>query len=309
MVSTEYIEGKDVCPHCKGKHIFRDYESGELVCKDCGCIVDDLFIDQGPEWRNFGDGKGEDRSRVGDPRKVNIHDGGMSTEISSRNRDAYGRSIPASERAVMYRIRKWQKRIRIASATDRNLASAFSNMGRVVSAMSLPKNVEEAAAAIYRKAVKSNLIRGRSIEGVVAASIYAACRQCNVPRTLDEVADASSVSRKEIGRTYRYMRRQLKLNLMPTSPQDYVPRFCSELKVRGDVQIRTNEILRDAKELEITSGKGPTGVAAAAIYIATIQCNDRRTQRDVAEVAGVTEVTIRNRYKELTDKLGIAVQV
>src|SRR6266516_1048325 len=149
----------------------------------------------------------------------------------------------------------------------------------------------------------------RSIEGVVAASLYAACRQCNVPRTLDEIANSSRVGRKEIGRTYRFMTRELKLKLMPTKPQDYVSRFCSELKLTGEVQSKAVEILKDAQDKELTSGRGPTGVAAAAIYIASILCNERRTQREVADVAGVTEVTIRNRYKELTEKLGIKVEL
>jgi transcription initiation factor TFIIB len=179
----------------------------------------------------------------------------------------------------------------------------------MASAMGLPRNVRETAAMIYRKAVGKNLIRGRSIEGVVAASLYAACRQCGVPRTLGEVANSSRVGRKEIGRTYRFMTRELKLKLMPTKPQDYVQRFCSELKLSGEVQTKAAEILKDASEKELTSGRGPTGVAAAAIYISSIMCNERRTQREVADVAGVTEVTIRNRYKELTEKLGIEIQL
>ena len=117
------------------------------------------------------------------------------------------------------------------------------------------------------------------------------------------------MGRKEIGRTYRFMTRELKLKLMPTRPQDYISRFCSELKLSGEVQTKAMEILKDASEKELTSGRGPTGVAAASIYIASILCNERRTQREVADIAGVTEVTIRNRYKELTEKLGIEVQL
>ncbi len=175
--------------------------------------------------------------------------------------------------------------------------------------MALPRNVRETAAMIYRKAVNRNLIRGRSIEGVVAASLYGSCRQCNVPRTLDEIASKSRIGRKEIGRTYRFMTRELQLKLMPTRPQDYIQRFCSELKLKGEIQTRANEILKEATERELTSGRGPTGVAAAAIYIASVQCGERRTQREVAEVAGVTEVTIRNRYKELTEKLNLRVML
>ena len=294
---TEEIE---VCPECGSHHLVRDYERGELLCEDCGLVLDDQFIDQGPEWRAFDVEQGEKRARTGAPMTYTIHDKGLSTEISWKNKDSYGKSIPTRNRAQLYRLRKWQRRI---------LAFALSELDRMASAMGLPRNVRETAAMIYRKAVNKNLIRGRSIEGVVAASLYAACRQCGVPRTLDEVASSSRVGRKEIGRTYRFMTRELKLKLMPTKPQDYVQRFCSELKLSGEVQTKAAEILKDASDKELTSGRGPTGVAAAAIYISSILCNERRTQREVADVAGVTEVTIRNRYKELTEKLGIEIQL
>ncbi|MDH4123463.1 MAG: transcription initiation factor IIB [Thermoplasmata archaeon] len=307
--TKEEMEEIERCPECNSSHLVRDPERGELVCEDCGLVLDDKLIDQGPEWRAFDVEQGEKRARTGAPMTYTIHDKGLSTEISWKNKDSYGKSIPTRNRAQLYRLRKWQRRIRVSNATERNLAFALSELDRMASAMGLPRNVRETAAMIYRKAVNKNLIRGRSIEGVVAASLYAACRECDVPRTLDEVANASRVGRKEIGRTYRFMTRELKLKLMPTRPQDYVSRFCSELKLSGEVQSKATDILKDAAKKELTSGRGPTGVAAAAIYISSILCNERRTQREVADVAGVTEVTIRNRYKELTEKLGIEVQL
>ncbi|MEM3851659.1 MAG: transcription initiation factor IIB [Methanomassiliicoccales archaeon] len=303
------IEEVERCPECGSMHLVRDYERGELVCEECNLVIDDQLIDQGPEWRAFDVEQGEKRARTGAPTTLTIHDKGLSTEISWKNKDSYGKSIPTRNRAQLYRLRKWQRRIRVSNATERNLAFALGELERMASSMGLPRNVRETAAMVYRKAVNNNLIRGRSIEGVVAASLYAACRQCNVPRTLDEVAGSSRVGRKEIGRTYRFMTRELKLKLMPTKPQDYVSRFCSELKLSGDVQSKANEILKEAGKRELTSGRGPTGVAAAAIYISSIVANERRTQREVATVAGVTEVTIRNRYKELTEKLGIQVEL
>ncbi len=236
-----------------------------------------------------------------------IHDKGLSTIIDWSNKDFYGKSISVRNRAQLFRLRKWQRRIRISNATERNLAFALSELDRMASALGLPKSVRETAAVIYRKAIEKNLIRGRSIEGVVAAALYAACRQAGVPRTLDEIAQYSRVDRKEIGRTYRFIARELGLKLMPTSPADYVPRFCAALGLSGEVQKKAIEIIKKAEERELTSGRGPTGVAAAAIYIASILCGERRTQREVAEVAGVTEVTIRNRYKELAEKLGIEI--
>jgi transcription initiation factor TFIIB len=175
------------------------------------------------------------------------------------------------------------------------------------SALSLPKNVRETAAMIYRKAVRKKLIRGRTIEGVTAAVLYAACRQCNVPRTLGEISNIAQMKKKEIGRNYRNILYRLELKLLPTTPQDYISRFCSELKLSSDVQAKTLQIIHEAAHQELTSGRGPTGIAAASLYIASVLCGERRTQREVAEVAGVTEVTIRNRYKEIAEKLDLGI--
>ncbi len=308
---TEKIQVEEVtrCPECGSEHIIRDYERGELICGDCGIVLSENIIDQGPEWRAFDSAQKESRARTGAPMTLTMHDKGLSTEIGWKNKDWYGKSIPTRNRAQLYRLRKWQRRIRVSNATERNLAFALSELERVSAGMGLPRNVRETAARIYRNAVNMNLIRGRSIEGVVAAALYAACRQCNVPRTLDEIAASSRVGRKEIGRTYRFMTRELSLKLLPTSPKDYIQRFCSELKLSGDAQAKSIEILDEAEERELTSGRGPTGVAAAAIYISSILTNERRTQREVADVAGVTEVTIRNRYKELALRLGIEVEI
>lgn len=237
----------------------------------------------------------------------NIHDKGLSTTIGWKNRDAYGKAIPTKNRAQLYRLRKWQRRVRISDATERNLALALSRIDRLASGMRLPRTVRETTAVIYRKAALKNLIRGRSIQGVTAASLYAACRQCHVPRTLDEISIIAQMSRKEIGRNYRYISRELKLKLMPTAPKDYISRFCNKLKLSNNVQLKTLEILEYAANQELTSGRGPTGLAAASLYISSVLCGERRTQREVAEIAGVTEVTIRNRYKELVRKLDIHV--
>ncbi len=189
------------------------------------------------------------------------------------------------------------------------MAFALTELDKVASRLNLPREIREQAAIVYRKAVEKGLIRGRSIEGVSAAALYAACRMCNIPRTLDEIADAAKLNRKEIGRTYRFVARELDINLNPTTPIEYVPRFGSELGLSGEIQSKAIEVLKLAMDQELTSGRGPTGVAAAAIYIASVLLGERRTQREVADVAGVTEVTIRNRYKELAEKLDIDIVI
>jgi transcription initiation factor TFIIB len=297
------------CPECGSAKFVRVYERAELVCAECGFIIHDKIMDMGPEWRAFDQEQRERRGRVGAPMTFTIHDKGLSTMIDWRDRDSHGKDLTPKRRAQIYRLRKWQRRIRVSDATERNLAFALSEVDRMSSHLGLPRNVREAAAVIYRRAVEERLIRGRSIEGVAAAALYAACRECKVPRTLDEIADVSRVSKKEIGRSYRFISRELLIHLRPTSPIDYIPRFGSELGLSGEVQSKAIELLKEATKKGLTSGRGPTGVAAAAIYIASVFCGERRTQRDVADVARVTEVTVRNRYKELCEKLGLDVEL
>ena len=303
-MTKTHIEETETCPECGGTHFESDGMRGERICSTCGCVIDEEIIDLGPDWRNFGSGR--ERDRVGSPLTVMTHDKGLSTEIATGSRDGRGASIPQKNMAQIRRLRTWQKRMRISNATERNLATAITHINRISNAMGMGNNVKEATATIYRKAVKRNLVRGRSIETVVASCMYAACRQCGSPRTLDEVANASGVEKKTIGRTYRMMSRQLKLKLMPTKPEDYLQRFCSDLKVSDQVRRRAMGILRDIGDKEASSGHGPTGAAAAAIYISCILCHERRTQKQIADISGVTEVTIRSRYRELTTELGIA---
>jgi len=295
------------CPECGNTKLVRDYARAEIICINCGVVIRSRIIDNGPEWRAFDNEQKEKRARVGAPMTYTIHDKGLSTMIDWRNRDSYGKDISPKKRAQIYRLRKWQRRIRISDATERNLAFALSELDRMASHLGLSRNVREAAAMLYRQAVERKLIRGRSIEGVTAAALYAACRQCKVPRTLDEIASVSHVSKKDVGRGYRFIARELKIVVPPTNPTYYIPRFASELNLTGEVQAKAIEILKLASDNGLTSGRGPTGVAAAALYIASVMSNERRTQRDVAEVTRVTEVTVRNRYKELVEKLKLDV--
>jgi len=301
------VEETVKCPKCGSTYLTKDYSRAELVCQNCGLVIDAELIDQGPEWRAFDSDQREKKSRVGSPMTYTRHDKGLSTTISWQNRDAYGKSIPPRNRAQLYRLRKWHTRTRISDGTERNLTLALTSLDRMSSSLSLPRNVRETAAMIYRKAMRMKLTRGRTIDGITAAVLYAACRQCNVPRTLEEISKVSQIKKKEVGRNYRNISRRLELKLLPTVPQDYISRFCSQLSLSNDVQIKAINILKKATREELTSGRGPTGMAAAALYISSVLCGERRTQREVADVAGVTEVTIRNRYKELASKLDIEI--
>lgn len=287
------------CPECGSERLMRDYECAEIVCMDCGFVVAAKIADRGPEWRAFDNEQRAKRTRVGAPLTYTIHDKGLSTMIDWHDRDIYGKSLSPGQKAQVYRLRKWQRRIRVSDATERNLAFALSEITKIANNLNLPKSILETASVIYRKAVKERLIRGRSIQGVTAAAIYLACRQCKLARTLEEIAQSSSVNKKEVGRSYRFLIKELDYSIPPIKPSQYITKFSNQLTMQGKVEEIAHKILKTAKELKLTSGRGPTGIAAAASYIASVLTGERKTQREIAEIAQVTEVTIRNRYKEL----------
>jgi len=291
------------CPECDSTRFMRDYECAEVVCMDCGFVITAKIADRGPEWRAFTNEQRAKRTRVGAPLTYTIHDKGLSTMIDWHDRDVYGKSLSPGQKAQVYRLRKWQRRIRVSDATERNLAFALSEITKIANNLNLPKNILETASVIYRKAVKERLIRGRSIQGVTAAAVYLACRQCRLARTLEEIAQASNVNKKEVGRSYRFLVKELDYFVPPVKPSQYITKFSNQLTMQGKVEEIAHKILATAKELKLTSGRGPTGIAAAASYIASVLTGERKTQREIAEIAQVTEVTIRNRYKELVERL------
>jgi transcription initiation factor TFIIB len=296
------------CPECGGKDVVMDLEKGERICASCGLVVSDHRIDTGPEWRAFTADEKDARSRAGAPASYTIHDKGLSTMIDWRDHDSSGKKFSAKKRSEIYRLRKWQIRTRVHSSVDRNLAQAMSELDRLSSQLGLNKSIKELAALLYRKLIVRRLARSRSIDAMVGAAIYAACRLREAPRSLEEISRHSRVSKKKIGQHYRLLVEKLKLKMPISDPANYVPRFIAQLKLPGRVQRRVLQILEDAKnQRTLVTGRDPRGLAAAAIYIASILEDSRVTQRDIAMAAGVTEVTVRNRYKELVQKLGITM--
>ncbi|WP_336036765.1 transcription initiation factor IIB [Halobacterium yunchengense] len=293
------------CPECGGDLVV-DEERGETVCEDCGLVVEEDGIDRGPEWRAFDADEQDQKSRVGAPTTNLMHDKGLSTNIGWQDQDAYGNSLSSRQRRKMRRLRKWNERFRTRTAKERNLKQALGEIERMSSALGLPKNVRETASVIYRRALDDDLLPGRSIEGVATAALYAAARQADAPRSLDEVANVARVDRDEIARTYRYVARELGLEVAPTDPTSYVPRFCSELGLSDAVERRARDLLESARQAGLYSGKSPVGLAAAAVYAASLLANERVTQSEVSDVANVSEVTIRNRYHEILEAGGEA---
>lgn len=291
------------CPECGSINLYINSEKGEVICRDCGYVIEDNMVDFSQEWRDFDDSDAMKR-RTGAPMTYTQYDQGLGTEVGQRS-DLYG--LGQKSRNKFFRLRKWQ--YRISTAIERNLKLALAELRRVSSYLKLPKSVEEESARIYTLAVQRGLVRGRSMESVVSGALYAACRRHEVPRTLDELAEASGIDKKEIGRTYRFVTRELGIKILPSNPADYIARFSTALKLTPESQSKAVEILEQAQKLELTSGRGPTGIAAASLYVSALIHGEKRTQREVADVAGVTEVTIRNRYKELLDTLKLDKEI
>ena len=300
-MDREYVKK---CPECGGINLFYNKEKGEVICKDCGLVVEDKMVDFGQDWREFDSESSEQKRRTGAPITYTQYDQGLGTEVG-RKADLY--NLEKKTKNKFFRLRKWQ--YRISTAIERNLKLALAELKRVSSYLKLPKSVEEEAARIYTMAVQRGLVRGRSMESVVAGALYAACRRHEVPRTLDELSEASGIEKKEVGRTYRFITRELAITILPSNPIDYLPRFSSSLKLSPKTQSKSVEIIEQAQRAELTSGRGPTGIAAAGLYVAALINGEKRTQREVADVAGVTEVTIRNRYKELLEKLDLEKEI
>ena len=296
---------KDSCPECGSAKLVHDYDTGETICGDCGLVVREQMMDKGPEWRAFTQEEKASRSRVGVPTSYSVHDKGLSTAIGRVDRDAFGRKLPLSTRLQMWRLRKWQIRSRVHSSVDRNLAQAMAELDRLSDKAYIPSSVKEKAAVIYRKALDKGLVRGRSIAAIAASSLYAACRSTETPRSLREISEASLVDKKDVARCYRLLIRELGIQMPIADPLTYVSKIAERTGISGQTQGAAIKILREAKQKHAASGKDPMGLAAAALYIACLQNDEKKTQKDIAEAGGVTEVTVRNRYKSLKRRLGL----
>jgi transcription initiation factor TFIIB len=296
---------REVCVACGDSSFTRDYARGERVCTSCGLVASERNVDRGPEWRAFTSEERDAKARTGAPMRLSIADKGLSTIIDWRNKDASGRALTTNTRAAIYRMRKWHIRSRVHSSHHRNLGFAMSEMERLSSQLGIPRETRETAALIYRKALTKRLVRGRSIDSVVAASVYLACRIHRIPRRLDEIVTEARTNRKQISQAVRLVLSKVNVKVPLASAKDLIPRLSSDLALEGRTVRKATEIIQRAKEGRITIGKDPGGIAGAALYIASILEEDRRTQREIANVSHVTEVTIRNRYKELVRSLGI----
>ncbi len=289
------------CSRCGKKSLLTDEVTGEQFCSKCGYVASEKLQASGPEWRSFQKDGGSDPARTGAPSSLTIHDMGLSTVINPQNRDATGKPLTASMKSTITRLRTWDSRSQVHESVDRNLRQALNELYRLKDKLAISSSVLEKAAYLYRKALEKKLVRGRSISAMIAASLYAACRDTETPRTLKDIAEAANVKRKDISRCYRLLYNELDLKMPVVDPIQCIARISSKLKVTEKIKRYAAKILKETQKRQESSGKDPMGLAAAALYFSCAINGVSITQRDLAEAAGVTEVTIRNRYKGLKE--------
>ncbi len=290
------------CSACNNNNgqIVTDTESGEIICRNCGMVMLDNVQDTRAEWRSFStDEVNNTRSRTGMPTSLARHDKGLATIIGRANKDASGQLLDTAMRTTMERLRTWDFRTQAHTSTDRNLRQAFSELDRLKDKLGLPDSVIEKTAYIYRKVQERGLVRGRTISSVLAAAAYIACREMGMSRTLDDIADLNNIKHKELARTFRLLVLELDLKVPMIDPMKCVVKVANKAKLSEKTKRQAMNIMHDIIKSGLSAGKDPMGLAGSVIYMSSINTGETITQMDIADAAGVTDVTIRNRYKDI----------
>ncbi len=300
------------CSNCSTKGVksaivITDPESGEVICSNCGMVISQNIEDTRPEWRSFGSqGEGVEgygKSRTGMPTSLARHDRGLTTIIGRTDRDANGNKIDASIRSKMERLKVWDFRSHAHDSINRNLIQAFNELDKLKDKLGLPEAVIERTAYIYRKARQRGLVRGRTIDGILTAAIYIACRDLGLPKTLKEVAATNSIRLKTLSRCYRTLVTKLNMSTPPIiDPMKCIVKVANKADLNENTKRQAMDVMNNLTKRKISAGKHPMALAATVLYVSCLNTGENKTQTDIADAAGITEVTLRNRYKDLKNR-------
>ena len=297
------------CSICKrSDRIITDPESGELICSNCGMIISDkIQYINGPDRHSFSpEQMSHNRSRTGFHASLDIHDRGLYTIIGRANKDAAGHKLDAITSSNMARLRMWNTRTQHHSSTDRNLVLAFNDLGILRDKLCLSNTAVEKTGYIYRKALARGLVRGRSIAALLTASIYLACREMGIPWTIKDIAEASNIKQKHLAKVYRILVSEFGYKVPLSDPMKCIAKVANKANLTENTKRQAIRIMNQVREKQILSaGKDPMGLAATVLYVSCLKNGEDKTQNQMAQAAGVTEVTIRNRLKDLRDKLNL----
>ncbi|KAL3117934.1 hypothetical protein niasHT_005177 [Heterodera trifolii] len=279
-----------VCPSHPEADLVEDARAGDLICTRCGLVVGERLIDVGTEWRSFSnESSGKDPSRVGAPENPLLSGSDLSTSIAV----SFGSD---SDRALANAQRK------LLSSSDRQMTQAMMVIREMSEKINLTRTIQDRAAKLYKEVLESKALRGKNNEAQAAACLYIACRQEGVPRTFKEICAVSKVSKKEIGRCFKLIQKTMETNLDHITSADFMSRFCGNLSLPYPVQVAATRIAKKSVEHDLVAGRSPISIAAAAIYMASQASNDKRTAKEIGEIAGAAEVTVRQTYRLLLPK-------
>ena len=299
----------DECSVCGSEQIVTIPDSGEIVCEHCGVVISDKTEEKGPEWGTFAKvavgGEGNDENRTGMPFSLARSDMGLSTVIGRTNKDAKGSKINSSMLSAIERLRTWDSRTQVYTSTDKNLTQAFAQLHTLKDKLGLPSAVIEKTAYIYRKAQENRLVLGRSISAVLVAAIYTACREMGIPRTLNDIATKSNVKRKSVAKCYRQLLLGLDLKIPMVDPIKCITRIANKAEITEKTKHQAINLMNIVTEIEISAGKDPMGLAATVIYASCIRTGEIKTQKDIANAADITDMTLRTRLKDLKRHLDL----
>ncbi|WEL23630.1 transcription initiation factor IIB [Candidatus Nanohalovita haloferacivicina] len=288
------------CPNCGSTDFVENSAKAELICRDCGTVVDENRVEESASPRAFSAEERKKKARTGSPITYTKAGKGIRTSIG---KGGEMRGVAPNKRGQYYRMKKWQNRI--GESKDKKMQTALREIGRLVDVLNLPQTVKEEASRLYEKAIENDLIKGRRIERVSAALVYIVARNQRIPRTMKEVADESGVDKRKLGQTYRYIAKELELGIKPVKPEDFLPRFSEELGISGETQAQARKYILDARKENLLAGRSPGSIVAAAIYLASEKRGEKVTQTAIADTVGVTEVTVRKGYRDLMEGLEI----
>ena len=299
-------QNQALCSICnRSDRIVTDPESGEIICSNCGMVISDKVEDSSHLERHvFTGGQMEQaRARTGAPTSLARHDMGLATIIGKEDRDASGQKIDSSINSTMQRLRAWDFRIHLSRSSDRNLQTAFKLLNTLKDKLGLSDAIVEKVAYIYRKAQERGFVRGRSIPAVLAAAVYIVYRDFGVPKTMKDIATVSNIKRKNIARVYRQLLLELDYKVPNPDPVKCIAKIANKGNLTEKTKRHALDIMEKVTENEISAGKDPMGLAATVLYMSCIKTGENITQKEISNVAGVTEVTLRNRFKDLKNHL------
>ncbi|HSG83115.1 MAG: transcription initiation factor IIB family protein [Nitrosopumilus sp.] len=289
--------------NCKKNKIITDAYTGEIACRSCGAVSLEKSVDVTAETTGLTGENYQNNSRVGMKTSLKMADRGLSTIMESQDKDSTGKSLSNENRRMFYRLRMWDRNSRSAISV-KSFQKAFTLLDGISSKLALPESVVEETAYLFRKIAAKKILAGRSTTSMLCATVYISCRLTDTPRTLQDVADAGNIKKKQLQRIYRFLVKELNLHPETYNPKEFVTRISKSVGLSEKSERFAFKILNLAAEKSVTTSKNPMAMAAAAINLASVINKEKISQLKISAASGISAVTIRDRTKEIREKVG-----